>query len=121
MILSWMGMAPQQAPGAAAPAPIHPALGSRTPAQVVGSIVLVAIMLFTAIEAMRLLGFMTLAAMLAGILTLMGQILLGLVVFAIGMFLANMAYDAIRSSGSGMSEVLAMGARIAILVLAGSL
>ena len=66
-------------------------LGNRTPAQIVGTVVLVAIMLFTAIEAMRLLGFMTLATMLAGVLTLMGMIALGLVIFGIGVYLSNLA------------------------------
>ena len=120
MILSRLGFASAPAAGSSEPT-LHPALGQRTPAQVVGSLVLVAIMLFTTIEAMRLLGFMTLATMLGGVLTLFGQILLGLVVFGIGLYLSNLAYNAIMSSGSGQAEILALVARIAILVLAGSM
>lgn len=139
MLLERLGFssmpAPSMAsPGMAAPRPAAPGtspaaqppnmnamLGNRTPAQIVGTVVLVAIMLFTAIEAMRLLGFMTLATMLAGVLTLMGMIALGLVIFGIGVYLSNLAYNAIRGTGSGQAELLAIAARIAILVLAGSM
>jgi hypothetical protein len=139
MLLERMGFsrmsAPNMAsPGMASPRPaasgtppaaqspnLNAMLGNRTPAQIVGTVVLVAIMLFTAIEAMRLLGFMTLATMLAGVLTLMGMIALGLVIFGIGVYLSNLAYNAIRGSGTGQAELLAVAARIAILVLAGSM
>ena len=112
--------APGTPPAAQSPN-MNAMLGNRTPAQIVGTVVLVAIMLFTAIEAMRLLGFVTLATMLAGVLTLMGMIALGLVIFGIGVYLSNLAYNAIRGSGSGQAELLAIAARIAILVLAGSM
>jgi hypothetical protein len=98
-----------------------PRMNEMTPAQVAGTVVLVAIMLFTAVEAMRLLGFTTLAAMLAGMLTLGGMILLGLLIFGVGLYLSNLAYNAILSSGTGQAEALAIAARIAILVLAGSM
>lgn len=106
---------------AAAPAAQRPPMGETTPARVVGTVVLVAIMLFTAIEAMRLLGFATLATMLSGILTLGGMVLLGLIIFGAGLFLSNLAYKAILNRGSAQSEILAIVARVAILVLAGSM
>lgn len=120
LVLSRLGFAREPVAGSTQPT-VHPALGERTPAQVVGGLVLVAIMLFTTIEAMRLLGFMTLATMLAGIMTLLGQILLGLIIFGVGLYLSNLAYNAMLSSGSGQAELLALAARIAILVLAGSM
>ena len=102
-------------------APTPPAMSQTTPARAVGTVVLVAIMLFTAVEAMRLLGFTAVAAMLAGVLTLAGQVVLGLIIFGVGLYLSNLAYNAIVANGSGQAEVLAIGARIAILVLAGSM
>ncbi len=112
--------APELTRGATTPQP-RPAMNEMTPARLVGTIVLVAIMLFTAIEAMRLLGFATLATMLAGILTLGGMVLLGLLIFGAGLFLSNLAYNAILGNGSPQSEILAIAARVAILVLAGSM
>ncbi|MCA1554479.1 MAG: mechanosensitive ion channel, partial [Chloroflexi bacterium] len=112
---------PQPASARGGAQPPRPATTGTTPARVVGNLVLVAIMLFTAIEAMRLLGFMTLATMLGGIMTLAGQVLLGLVILGIGLYLSNLAYNAILSSGSGSAEIFALAARIAILVLAGSM
>ena len=66
-------------------------VGRRTPSEIVGSLVLVAIMLFATVEALRLLGFVVLADLLAEFIQLGGQILLGLIIFAIGLYLANLA------------------------------
>ena len=43
---------------------------------------------------------------------------MGLIIFAVGLYLANVAYRAIISSGLGQSALLALIARIGILVLA---
>lgn len=95
--------------------------GQRTPAQIVGWLVLVGVMLFAIIEALQLLGFTVLAAMVANFTTFAGQILLGLIIFALGLYIANLAAQAIRESDVNQSGLLAMAARIAILVLAGAM
>ena len=96
-------------------------VGQRTPSEIVGSLVLAAIMLFATVEALRLLGFVVLADLLAEFIQLGGQILLGLIIFAVGLYLANLAAGVIRSGGTTNAELLALAARVAILVLAGAM
>ena len=95
--------------------------GSRSLADLVGMGVMVAIMLFASIEAARLLGFATLAALLADFLVLAGQVVLGLIIFAVGLYIANGAYRAIYQSGMERAGLLAQVARAAILYLAGAM
>jgi hypothetical protein len=99
----------------------EPAEGERTPSEIVGYLVLVAIMLFAGIEALRLLNFELLAEGLAQFTGFAGQVILGLVIFAIGLFLANLAARTIRASGAAQANLLALVARISILVLAGAM
>jgi len=99
----------------------EPAEGERTPSEVVGYLVLVAIMLFGAIEASRLLGFTVLADLVAQFTVFAGHVILGLIVFAIGLYLANLAYRTVQVSGVAQAGLLALAARISILVLAGAM
>ncbi len=98
-----------------------PEAGQRSPAQIVGWLVLVGVMLFAVIEALQLLGFTVLAQMVANFTTFAGQIILGLIIFALGLYIANLAAQAIHESEVNQSGLLAMAARIAILVLAGAM
>jgi hypothetical protein len=98
-----------------------PTEGEYTPSGIAGYILLVVIMLFAAIEALALLGFETLSTLVAEFTVFGGDILLGAVVFGLGMFLANIAAKAIQSSGAKQAPTLALAARIAILVLAGAM
>ncbi len=50
-----------------------------------------------------------------------GHIILGLVIFAIGLYIANLVAQKVLSSGSAQSGLLAMTARISIMVLAGAM
>jgi hypothetical protein len=78
-------------------------------------------MLFASVEAARLLGFGALADLLAQFIQLGGQIILGLIVFGIGLYLANLAANMIESSGATNARLLAWAARVAILVLSGAM
>lgn len=98
-----------------------PQEGKRTPSQVVGYLTWVAIMLLAAFEAADLLGFKALSKMLSELAVLGGHIVLGLVIFGIGLYLANVASEAIKTGGSAESAFLAAVAKIAILLLAGSM
>ncbi|GAP98488.1 mechanosensitive ion channel [Leptolyngbya sp. NIES-2104] len=89
--------------------------GVRSPSEIVGVIVLVGIMLFATVAAVDVLGIGALAALVAGLLVISGRILSGLVVFAIGLYLANFAYRLITSSGSRQANLLGQTARVAIL------
>lgn len=96
-------------------------LDTRTPSGIVGIIVLVGVMLFAAAEAATALGLGVLAVLIAEFTVLAGQILLGLLIFGVGLYLANLAYSAVKSSGTSQATVLAVAARVAILVLAGAM
>lgn len=99
----------------------EPAEGERTPSEIVGYLVLVAIMLFAAIEASRLLGFALLADLIAQFTVFVGQVILGLIIFAIGLYLANLAARTVQASGATQAGLLALAARVSILVLAGAM
>lgn len=93
----------------------------RTPSQLAGYFVLVAIMLFASIEAATILGFGTLAVLLSQFLLLAGQVIFGLIIFAVGLFIANLIADAIQGSGARQADLLAMAARASIMILAGAI
>ncbi len=90
---------------------------ARTPSEIVGVIVLVGIILFAAVAAIDVLNFAGLKAIVLGLLTIFGRVLSGLVVFAIGLYLANLAYSLISSSNTSQSKILAQTARVAIIAL----
>lgn len=94
-----------------------PSPTSRTPSEVVGIIVFIGIMLFAAVAAINILNIPALTALVTGIVIILGRILSGLVVFAVGLFLANLAFSIITSSGNAQARILGQVARIAIIVL----
>ncbi len=95
--------------------------GTRKPSEIVGYLTLVGILLFSFIEAMRLLGFEVVAGLVAEFIVFSGHVLLGLVIFAIGLYLANVASHAIATGKKGQTHMLALAAKIAILVFAGAM
>ncbi len=99
----------------------EPAEGERTPSEIVGYLVLVAIMLFAAVEASRLLGFVLLVDLVTQFTVFAGQVILGLIIFAIGLYLANLTSKTVLASGAAQAELLALAARVSILVLAGAM
>ncbi len=94
--------------------PITPA---RTPSEIAGIVVLVGIMLFATVAAVNILNIPALTLLVSGIVVIFGRILAGLIVFAIGLFLANLAFSIISSSGNAQARILAQVARIAIIAL----
>ena len=95
--------------------------GQRTPAEMVGYLVFIAIMLVAATEAARQLGFAVLADLVTRFMVFAGEVVLGLIVFAIGLYLANLASSAIENSSATHASLLALAARVAIIVLAGAM
>jgi hypothetical protein len=96
-------------------------MDTRTPAGIVGILILVGVMLFAATEAANSLGLEALALLIGDFTILAGRILLGLVIFAIGLYLANLAYSAVKQSDTSQATVLAIGARVSIIVLAAAM
>ncbi len=95
--------------------------GGRSPSEVVGYLVLVALMLFAAVEAAHQLSFVLLAELIAGFIVFCGQIILGLIIFGIGLYLADLAARTLRASSTVQAGLLATTARLAIMVLAGAM
>ena len=96
-------------------------LPQRTPSELVGMIVLVGIMLFAAVTATDILGLAALTLILNQIIVIAGKVLIGMIVFAIGLYFANLAHDLIVSSGTRQSSLLAQSARIAIIIFVGAM
>lgn len=90
---------------------------SKTPSEIAGIVVLVGILLFAAVAAINILNIPALTVLVSGILVIIGRILAGLIVFAIGLFLANLAFNIITSSGNRQARILGQVARIAIITL----
>ncbi|QDL08493.1 hypothetical protein DP113_11770 [Brasilonema octagenarum UFV-E1] len=95
--------------------PIAPGVSKSTPSEIVGIIALVGIMLFATLAAVNILNIPALTVLVSGIVVVLGRILAGLVVFAIGLFLANLAFSIITSSGNRQARILGQLTRIAII------
>jgi Conserved TM helix len=106
-------------------APQQPEIASttttKTPSQLAGIVVLVATMLTAAISATSILGIPALTSITESVLYIGSQILIGLVVFGVGLFLANLAYRLINAAGTRQANILAQTARIIIIVLVGAM
>lgn len=83
----------------------------------VGHLVVVAVMLFAAVEALRMLAFEQMAVLVSNFIVFFFNVLLGIVIFGLGVYLSNLAAKAIQSGGQ--SALLATAARVAILFLSG--
>jgi hypothetical protein len=99
----------------------EPAEGQRTPSEIVGYLALILIMFFASIEALGLLGFNAVAVLLSGFLVFAAQVILGLIIFGVGLWLAKLAADVIQKSNVTQAGLLALAARVAILILAGAM
>jgi hypothetical protein len=95
--------------------------GTRTPSQIVGYLILIAIMLFAAVSAAELLGSTFLADILTTFVGFLGQLVLALIILGIGIYLANLARSVVLSAGGENAAFMASVARVAILVLAGAM
>jgi hypothetical protein len=95
----------------------EPGEGQRTPSEVVGYLVLIGLMLFATIQAAELLGFAVVALLVADLLIFASQIILGIIILGIGLYLANLAAGIVRSTAGPNARLLAMVTRLAIIVL----
>jgi len=91
---------------------------TNTPSKIAGYLTMVAIMVVAAIEASDMLGFIALSDLATDFFEFGARLLLGLVIFGIGLYLGNLAYGAIPRAGGRWSDLYASAARIAVVVLA---
>jgi hypothetical protein len=92
-------------------------LPKLSPSQLVGIVVLVGIMLVAIATATDVLQIDALTRIVFGILEVSGRVLSGVIIFGIGLYLANLAYGLIASTGSRQSRILGHTARISIIAL----
>ena len=131
-LLKWLGIATP--PSSTPPIP-EPGFGeteqptviqtestvSKTPSEFVGLIILVAIMLVATLTAVNILGIPALESVIGVIMTIAGRVLIGLIVFAIGLYFANLAYKLVLASGTYQASFLGQAARIVIIIFVGSM
>lgn len=121
-ILQWLGFSaiaaipPSEAP-VTEDAQQSSSLPQQTPSQIVGIIVFLAIILIAIATATDILQINALTRIVFGVLQIAGQVLSGVVVFAIGLYLANLAFNLIASTGGRQARILAHAARISIVAL----
>ena len=100
---------------------IVPSTNKQTPSEVAGLVARIGVMLVAAVAATGVLGIDSLTQLVNGLLLIAGQVLSGIVVFAIGLYLANLAYTIVSSSGTQQSRTLAQIARLAIITFVGAM
>lgn len=102
--------------------PLAPTVApGRTPSELVGIVTLVAIVLFGAVTATEILNFAGLTDIVRAVLRVGVRVLSGLVVFAVGLYLANLAFRLVNAMGTGQAKLLAQATRIAILIFVGAM
>jgi hypothetical protein len=89
----------------------------RTPSQVVGWLVMIGIILAAALSAFTMLHLDPLAQLLTGFIVLVSQIIIGLIIFGVGLWVATWASNFVIESDWPHKYFLALVARIAIIVL----
>lgn len=92
--------------------------GTRSPSQWVGYLVFIVIMIYAASAAVEMLGSAFLVDTLDAFTIFFWKVFLAVIIFAIGLYLARLAFDTIISTGTNHALALARLARIAIIVFA---
>ena len=91
---------------------------ARPLSRLAGQLILVVIMILATIEAADLLHFTAVATLLSAFLVLLGQVLLGLLVLAVGLYLADVLARVVAASGAPRADLLATITRVAVIALA---
>jgi Conserved TM helix len=93
----------------------RPATAGRSASKVVGTLAFVTVLLFGAIEASRVLGFAALGDLISALTVFGSKLLMGAVIFFLGLFLANLAASSILASDTESPRLFAAIARFSIL------
>ena len=89
----------------------------RPPSQLAGYIAMVAVLLFSAIEATAQLGFQELAGMLVKLTLLFGKVVLGAVILGFGLYLASVFGRIVARKGGTYGNILGAIVRAGIVTL----
>lgn len=114
-VLNWLGLQ-TLVPPSSSDSTETAATPTKTPSEIVGIIAGVGLMLIGVIEAVDSLKLEQLSAIIALLTAGSGQILAGLVVFALALFLGNLTYRVVSLPGDRQSKLLANAARISIVI-----
>ena len=95
--------------------------GQWTPSRVVGYVAFYVIMLVAIVAAADQFAFETVGNLVNDLTAFSARVILGIVIIAIGLLLAHLAGKAIEATKRQQAGLLALLARIAILLLAGAM
>jgi hypothetical protein len=89
--------------------------------QWVGYLILLAIMLFATVSAAELLGSAALTEILNVFIAFFWKVVLGVIIFGIGLYFAQLAYNAVMKTGINQANIIGRLAQIAIVVFAAAI
>jgi mechanosensitive ion channel-like protein len=89
----------------------------RSASKAIGTLTFIAILLPGAMEASRALGFAELSTLISSLTVFGGKLLMGAVIFCIGLFLANLAASSIQASSIENARLFAGVARFSVLFI----
>ena len=89
--------------------------------QWVGYLILLAIMLFATVSAAELLGSAALTEILNVFIAFFWKVVLGVIIFGIGLYFAQLAYNAVMKTGINQANFIGRLAQIAIVVFAAAI
>ncbi|MFK8186383.1 MAG: mechanosensitive ion channel [Phormidesmis sp.] len=92
---------------------------SQTPSEIAGVIAQIGVVLFGLVTATEILQLQQLTDIVTAVMGIAAQVLVGVLIFAVGLYIANLAFRLLKSSGT--SNLLAQVARIFILAFVGAL
>jgi hypothetical protein len=96
-------------------------IGGRTLAQWIGDLALLIIMLLAAVQAAQVIGWTAVTVAVGRLGTQIVEVVIGLVIIAIGVYLGNAASRFILGSTVPNKNVLAIAARLVIIAFAGAM
>lgn len=88
------------------------------PSRMIGLAVLISIILFASVEAANMLGFAAMATMLQSVVGGAGNLLLGVIIIALGVLVANILAAAVQNPDKPSSEILSVLVRWGVIALA---
>ena len=94
---------------------------ANSPSKFVGYLVLLAIMLLSATSAAELLGSEFLVEALGTFIDFFWKVVIAVLIFAIGLYFANLAKNMIMKTGSSQSGSIARLAQVAVIIFAASM
>jgi len=94
---------------------------TTTLSQWIGYLILVAIMLFAVVSATEMLGSAALTEIMNVFIAFFWKVVLAIVILAIGLYFANLVYNAVMKTGMGNANFIGRLAQVAIVIFAAAI